>query len=169
MTGSGLEHLEAWRLAKELAIQIYREVVPQLPADEKYNLSSQIKRAATSIPANIAEGYGRFYYQANIQFCYNARGSLEELVSHLIIARELQYIPAENCNETIAKCDRLGQLINGYIAYLKRTKQGEKELQGQLTVKEEPGEYIFGDVDSEATDAFDGSRFSNLDSRLVEE
>ena len=85
----GLQTLEAWRKSREFAMEIYKQIIPCLPTEEKYNLASQLRRAATSIPANIAEGYGRYYYQSNIQFCYIARGSLEEAKSHLILARDL--------------------------------------------------------------------------------
>lgn len=136
MTTSGLERLDCWVKAKDLAIKVYRQIVPILPSDEKYNLSSQIKRAAASIPANIAEGYGRFYYQVNIQFCYNARGSLEELLSHLILAHELRYIKDDLFFEITATGNNLDLLLNGYISYLHRSKQGEKEFDSQKLIQE---------------------------------
>jgi four helix bundle protein len=74
----GLETLEAWKKANEFALVIYREVLPKLPVEEKWNLDQQIRRAAQSVPANIAEGHGRFYYQDEVRFCYIARGSLTE-------------------------------------------------------------------------------------------
>ena len=67
--------IEAWKLARELRVALY-EMSKTLPAEEKYNLTSQIIRAAISCTANIAEGYGRFHYQENIQFCRISRGSL---------------------------------------------------------------------------------------------
>ena len=84
-----LETLETWRKSKEFSLRIYREVLPVLPSEEKWNLNQQLRRSSLSIPANIAEGYGRFYYQDNIRFCYIARGSLEETLSHLVIANEM--------------------------------------------------------------------------------
>ncbi len=71
--------------AKDFALRIYRDVLPLLPPEEKWNLIRRCRRSSLSIPANIAEGYGRFYYQEDIRFCYTARGSLEETFSHLDI------------------------------------------------------------------------------------
>ena len=96
MSIKSLETLEAWKKAKEFALRVYREVLPLLPSEEKWNLNQQLRRSSNSIPANIAEGYGRFYYQDNIRFCYNTRGSLEETLSHLMMCYELKYIP-ETC------------------------------------------------------------------------
>ena len=71
----GLNRLKVWVRAKEFAVSIYKNVLPLLPSEEKWNLNQQLRRSALSVSANIAEGYGRFYYQDNVRFCYNARGS----------------------------------------------------------------------------------------------
>ena len=147
MTTSGLERLNTWVKAKEFALKIYSQILPLLPAEEKFNLSSQIRRAAASIPANIAEGYGRFYYQSNIQFCYNARGSLEELLSHLILSHDLGYLPDEVFVALTAEGNNLVILINGYIAYLKKSKQGENEPGNQGMIKENNEVYKIEDDD----------------------
>lgn len=89
MSIKSLESLEAWRKSKEFSLRVYREALPLLPPEEKWNLNQQLRRSSLSIPANLAEGYGRFYYQDNIRFCYIARGSLEETLSHLVIAQEM--------------------------------------------------------------------------------
>ncbi len=127
MSIQGLQRLEVWRRAKDFALRIYRDVLPLLPAEEKWNLNSQIRRSSLSVSANIAEGYGRFYYQDNIRFCYNARGSLEETLSHLTFAFEAKFIPETLYKELSAEGDEIDRMLNGYIAYLKRSKQGEKE------------------------------------------
>ena len=95
MSVKSLETLEAWMKAKEFSLRVYREVLPLLPSEEKWNLNQQLRRSSSSVPANIAEGYGRFYYQEIIRFCYTARGSLEETLSHLVLCSELKYIPKE--------------------------------------------------------------------------
>lgn len=136
-TNDGLQKLEAWSKSREFAIEIYKKVIPTLPPEEKYNLSSQIRRAATSIPANIAEGYGRYYYQSNIQFCFIARGSLEETKTHLIIAHDVGYIDDIVFNQVIEKSNNLLMLINGYIAYLRRAKHGENDNSFQKMIKED--------------------------------
>jgi four helix bundle protein len=137
MTSIGLERLNTWVKAREYVIMVYREVLPLLPPEEKYGLNSQIRRAANSIPANIAEGYGRYYYQANIQFCYNARGSLEELLSHLIISHDLRFITDEVFSKAISTGYNLVILLNGYISYLRKTKHGDNEQGTIKTIKEE--------------------------------
>ena len=138
---NGLERLETWIKAKEFALRVYREVIPLLPAEEKWNLQDQMRRAAVSIPANIAEGHGRYHYQDNIRFCYNARGSLEEIASHLTIAREMKFIPDAVFCSVEQDAQKLAQLINGYIAYLRRSKQGQNEPGANLSVAEDAAAY----------------------------
>src|SRR5437870_13447520 len=74
--------LEVWRAARALRTEIYR-LARSLPDFERFGLVSQLRRAATSVTANIAEGYGRFGYQETIQLCRQARGSVYELRDHL--------------------------------------------------------------------------------------
>jgi four helix bundle protein len=136
MSIQGLEKLEAWRKAKDFALKVHREVLPLLPPEEKWALNQQIRRSAQSIPANIAEGYGRYYYQDNVRFCYNARGSLEETLSHIVLAHELDYLPDALYQELGRNGEDLTRLINGYIAYLKRSKQGVNELGAHYAVRE---------------------------------
>jgi len=135
-TTDGLQKLETWIKSRDFALEVYKKIIPLLPSDEKYNLSSQLRRAATSIPANIAEGYGRYYYQSNIQFCFIARGSLEETKSHLIIAHEIGYIDDRNFSQVMDKANNLLMLINGYVAYLRRAKHGENDITFQKMIKE---------------------------------
>jgi len=127
MSIKSLETLEVWKKAKEFALQVYREVLPLLPPEEKWNLNQQLRRSSSSLPANIAEGYGRFYYQEIIRFCYIARGSLEETLSHLVLCYELNYIPKTFFDPLEQDGEKLSQLINGYIGYLKRSRQGQNE------------------------------------------
>jgi four helix bundle protein len=81
----GFETLEVWREARRLKLKIYKLIKTYAP-EEKYELVSQTRRAARSIPANISEGHGRFYFKENIAFCRKSRGSLSELLNHLIDA-----------------------------------------------------------------------------------
>jgi four helix bundle protein len=139
-----LETLETWRKSKEFSLRIYREVLPLLPSEEKWNLNQQLRRSSLSIPANIAEGYGRFYYQDNIRFCYIARGSLEETLSHLVIAHEMEFIPKTLFESLEQDGEKLTQLINGYIGYLKRSKQGQNEPGANHSVREDFTLYEIG-------------------------
>jgi four helix bundle protein len=137
MSIRSLETLETWRKSKEFSLRIYREVLPLLPPEEKWNLNHQLRRSSLSIPANIAEGYGRFYYQDNIRFCYIARGSLEETLSHLVITHEMEFIPKALFESLEQDGEKLTQLINGYIGYLKRSKQGQNEPGANHSVRED--------------------------------
>lgn len=136
MSIKSLETLETWKKSKEFSLRIYREVLPLLPSEEKWNLNQQLRRSSLSVPANIAEGYGRFYYQDNIRFCYIARGSLEETLSHLVIANEMKFVPKALFESLEQDGEKLTQLINGYIGYLKRSKQGQNEPGADHSVRE---------------------------------
>src|SRR3989337_3704461 len=94
MSVQGLKRWQVGVRAKDYALTIHKQVLPLLPLEEKWNLNQQLRRSSLSISANIAEGYGRFYYQDNVRFCYNARGSLEETLSHLIFTFGADYIPS---------------------------------------------------------------------------
>jgi len=155
MSIKSLESLEAWRKSKEFSLRIYREALPLLPPEEKWNLNQQLRRSALSIPANLAEGYGRFYYQDNIRFCYIARGSLEETLSHLVIAQEMKLIPKPLFDSLEQDGEKLTQLINGYINYLKRSKQGENEPGANHAVREN---VIIYDINVPVTSP-DGTQF----------
>ncbi|MFZ5857797.1 MAG: four helix bundle protein [Chloroflexota bacterium] len=144
-----LDKLEVWVRARDFALAIYTDVVPHMPSDEKYNLADQLKRAATSIPANIAEGHGRFHFLDNVRFCYIARGSLTEVQSHLSMAKELNFLPDNIYQRMTVHAESLGKQLNNYIAYLKRSKQGDKEMLTGYSVREEPTPYF---VDSFADD-----------------
>ncbi|GAG51541.1 unnamed protein product [marine sediment metagenome] len=82
-------------------------------------------RASRSSTANIAEGYGRFHFQENIQFCRQSRGSLFELIDHLLVAEECEYIGSEEREELIEHITSAIRLLNGYIKYLKSRKDKE--------------------------------------------
>jgi len=95
-----------------------------LPKQEEYKLKDQLTRCLRSVTINIAEGYGRFHYQENIQFCRISRGSLYETIDHLLIAVEENYIDKiefEIKKTQILKCIAL---VNGYINYLNKAKTG---------------------------------------------
>jgi len=118
---NSFEELEVYKKARELKIKIY-ELVKHFPAEEKYRLVDQLIRASRSVTANIAEGFGRFHYQENIQFCRHSRGSLFEIIDHLICSLDEKYITNEQYlnlkNDTLFVI----KLLNGYILYLKNAK-----------------------------------------------
>ena len=127
MSVEGLKRLKVWVRAKNFALMIYHQILPVLPSEEKWNLAQQLRRASISISANIAEGYGRFYYQDNVRFCYLARGSLEETLSHLVFAFEAKYIDDVLYHSLEIEGEEIEKMLNGYIAFLKKSKQGENE------------------------------------------
>ncbi len=145
----GLETLEAWKKSRAFVLVIYKEVVPLLPTEEKWHLNQQIRRSAHSVSANIAEGHGRFYYQDNVRFCYIARGSLTETYTHLFLAHDLQYIPDELFNRLKNQIEELIRIINGYIAYLKRSKRGEKEPGANHVIRDSSSGYFVEDIPNE--------------------
>jgi len=136
MNMEGLNNLEAYQSAQNLAVYVYKNVLNELPNEEKWGLISQIRRAAASIPANIAEGYGRYYYQETIRFCYIARGSLLELMSHLELSMKLGYLSNEALEIIEQQASATLKLIHGFINYLKRSKRGQNEPGAQIAEPE---------------------------------
>ncbi len=114
--------LDAWKKCRELKLKFYTQVLQLLPIEEKYNLKDQIRRAAVSITANIAEGYGRFNYQESIQYYRISRGSLCELKDHLITCLDLEYISEELFQSIETEIEEAIKLLNGYIRYIKGKK-----------------------------------------------
>lgn len=152
MSVGGLEKLDVWRSARDFAVRINKEVLPLLPPEEKWVLNQQIRRSSQSIPANIAEGHGRFYFQDNVRFCYIARGSLEETLSHLVYAQCVGYLPEILFKSLAQDGENVNRLINGYIGFLKKSKQGANEPGANYSVREDISEYIAGD-DSVSSDS----------------
>ena len=91
------KELKVWQKSVSLCIELYG-IVKKFPENERYGLITQIQRASASVPANIAEGWGRGSTKEYIQFLHIARGSLMELETHLIISQQLCYIEIDNCN-----------------------------------------------------------------------
>ncbi|MBC8336026.1 MAG: four helix bundle protein [Anaerolineales bacterium] len=142
MSISGLEKLDVWRRSQSFAVHIHQEILPTLPKDEKWSLTQQIRRSSQSIPANIAEGHGRFYFQENVRFCYIARGSLEEVLSQLDYAFKVNYLPKELYQQFTDEGEKLNRLINGYIAFLKKSKRGANEPGSRSSIRENQEDYI---------------------------
>jgi len=96
----------------------------RLPSFEKFELGSQIRRAAVSLTNNVAEGHGRFHYLEQIKFSLNSRGSLEELLDDLNVCEDESYLPAEEIPPLKEQGWRVHRLLNGYIRWLRERKQG---------------------------------------------
>jgi four helix bundle protein len=117
--GESYRELIAWQKAIRLVTEIYR-ATRQFPRDELYGLTSQLRRAAVSVPSNIAEGQARFSRKEFHHFLSQARGSLVEIETQLIIAQNLAYLPTQHSEPLLAQTAELGRILNGLIASIKR-------------------------------------------------
>ena len=97
----------------------------ELPVEEKFKLSDQMIRSSRSSTACIAEGYGRYHYQENIQFCRQARGSLYELIDHIDVSLECDYMNSDLAESLLDKVKVAIRILNGYIKYLKTRKEND--------------------------------------------
>jgi len=153
MSISGLGKLDVWCKARDFAVRVNKEVLPLLPPEEKWSLNQQIRRSSQSIPANIAEGHGRFYFQENVRFCYIARGSLEETLSHIVYANKVGYVAEALYKSLAVDGENLHRLINGYIGFLKKSKQGSNEPGANYVVHGSPSDYFVEDNSSMPSDS----------------
>jgi len=116
------EELECWKACRDVRRFIYK-LVKKFPKEELYGLIQDMRRAARSTTHNIAEGFGRYHYQENIQFCRHSRGSLHELVDQLITSIDEEYITQDEYEEGRTLTVSAMALVNGYINYLSRQKK----------------------------------------------
>ena len=110
--------LLVWQKGIDLVVVTYRATT-QFPKSETYGLISQIRRAATSIPANIAEGYGRGSRKDYAQFLFIAQGSLKELETHFIVSEKLAYLTSAQTERVLSQTDELGRMLGALIRKLK--------------------------------------------------
>ena len=113
------KELEVWQKAINLVETIYR-LTKTLPQEERYGLISQIQRAAVSVPANIAEGWGRGSTKEYTQFLLIARSSLMELETHLIIAKRVNYIKQAELENLQREIESIGMMLNRLVQSLKK-------------------------------------------------
>jgi len=113
MSGT-FKDLEVWKAAMELAVHVYR-LTARFPKEERYGLTSQMRRASVSIPSNIAEGKGRSSDKELMQFLCHSRGALFEIETQLTIAEQLGYSTTEDCTAVQREAARIGQMLNGLI------------------------------------------------------
>ncbi len=122
----GFENLEVYKRAREFRIEIYK-LARKLPAEERFNLASQMRRAAVSVTNNIAEGHGRFHFQESIQFFRYSRGSVQELMDDLNVCLDERYEIEQRILELKAEAIEILKMLNGYIAFLRRSKDKEHD------------------------------------------
>ena len=111
------QQLTVWQEAHKLVLMVYR-VTKDFPTEERYGLVSQMRRAAVSIPANIAEGFKRRGMQEKIRFYNISEGSLEELKYFHVLSRDLNYLASND--ELMTQSDTVGRLLHGLIASTER-------------------------------------------------
>ena len=121
----GFEDLNCWKACRDVRKYVM-ELIKKFPSDEKYALVDGMRRASRSTTENIAEGFGRYHFQENIQFCRQSRGSLHELIDQLITALDEEYITRNEYTEGMVMINKALGLLNGYINYLRRAKSNGK-------------------------------------------
>jgi len=106
--------LEAWKSAHKLAIDIYK-LTKKFPKEELFGITSQLRRAATSVSANVAEGFSRFFYKDRVRFYYQARGSISETQNFLYLAMDIDILEPNLGKDLVSRCDEVRQILNGLI------------------------------------------------------
>jgi four helix bundle protein len=118
--GKEMKHwkdLLVWQKSHELVLSVYR-ITGSFPKTEQYGIVDQLKRASTSVPANIVEGHSRNSQKDFLRFLYIARGSIEELRYFLLLSKDLAYIPENIYCELENNCEQVSKLLNGLIKSL---------------------------------------------------
>jgi four helix bundle protein len=116
--GRSYRDLVAWQKAMKFVTAIY-EVTQRFPSEERYGLTNQLRRASVSVPSNIAEGQARFSHKEFHHFLSMARGSLVEIETQLLIARNLKYLQPAKAEDLLATADEIGRILNGLISSIK--------------------------------------------------
>lgn len=106
--------LNVWREGHKLVIMVYR-ITKGFPREEMYSLIDQMRRAAASITANIAEGFGRHGYKEKVQFYYLSKGSLSELKNFILIAKDVGYLKKKDLDELVTQANLVDRLLQGFI------------------------------------------------------
>ena len=127
------EDLYVYRLSRDFSKKV-SELIKMLPPHEEYNLKSQMRRAKLSVTNNIAEGYGRYHYQENIQFCRQARGSIYELIDDFNECADEGYLDQKMLTDYKEAGYYLLKVLNNYINSLIKQKQATKEARQQTDI-----------------------------------
>jgi four helix bundle protein len=120
---SSYRDLLVWQRAMDLTVRCYEET-KAFPRDEIYGLTSQMRRSASSVAANIAEGYGRESSGAYVQFLKVAQGSLKELETHLMLAARLAYLPQGIEAQLLRETDEMGKMLRALIRSIQSKSNG---------------------------------------------
>ena len=123
---NSFEDLNCWKMGRELRNEV-KDLIKTFPDFEKYELVSQMRRSSRSVTHNISEGYGRFHYKENIQFCRTSRGSLYELLDQFITSLDEGYITEEEYQKYKKRVNDCLAVLNGYINYLKKASNNDNK------------------------------------------
>ena len=125
------EELDCWKKDAALRRKL-SALAKSFPSDEKFKLTDQLLRASRSVTANLAEGFGRFHHQEYIQYCRQSRGSLYEIIDHLIVACEENYISEKELGGMRDDVNECLAVLNGFINYLMKAKQRDSVKEPEL-------------------------------------
>ncbi|PIU01681.1 four helix bundle protein [bacterium (Candidatus Torokbacteria) CG09_land_8_20_14_0_10_42_11] len=114
-----LYDLDAWKKSYVLVLEIYK-ITKGFPEVEKFGISSQLRRVASSVVANIAEGFARYHFRDKVKFYYQARGSVAEVQTFLLLSKDLNYINLAVCGRLGEKFNESAKLINGMIRSIEK-------------------------------------------------
>jgi four helix bundle protein len=115
-------HLDAWKENHSIVLMIY-EITRSFPKEEKYGLINQIRRAAASVTANIAEGFGRYHFSDKVRFYHQARGSVKEVQNFLYLAKDLGYLKEKDAKNIWRQSKKGERLLNGLIKSIEKQKE----------------------------------------------
>jgi four helix bundle protein len=130
------QDLDVWKQSRHLVKVIY-QVSKAFPKEEQFGLINQLRRAAISVPSNIAEGTGRNHKKDSIQFFFIARGSLYEIETQLIIACDLDFLSKEKLSKILIQLTRCKKLLNGFINYFQKQTNNDQPI----TINEQSENY----------------------------
>ena len=130
---SSYKDLIAWQKAMEMVAMIY-DATSEFPSDERFGLVSQLRRAV-SVPSNIAEGKARYSNRDFVRFLRQARGSLAEIETQVLIAQQRRYLPETQVTTLTKRLDELGRVLSGIINSLKKSEGDQDESGSGLTTQ----------------------------------
>ncbi len=130
MRTSSYRDLEVWNKSMDLVVRCY-ETARAFPASEQYGLTSQVQRAAVSVPANIAEGQAREHKKEFLHHLSIAHGSVAELETHIEIARRVGYLESDAAQNLFTQTEEVGKMINGLRRSLRQTRSEKRPFNGE--------------------------------------
>ena len=146
--------LDVWQKSMDAAVVVY-QITKSFPADERFGLTNQVRRAVASVPANIAEGHGRLHKLDYVRFLSIACGSLMEVETHLQLSLRLEYITRDQLKLIWSGLQEVGRLLNGLIRSLRATTDRETgSTAHKQLIREHDVFYLVDDV-SDGADDFD--------------